>query len=95
MITTKKELFIEKKQLQAASLKIKALQYQALKVSTDLAVKGMSSQEWKDQHDKFEIQIKTFNDFAISIMVGIAEIEGTEGEHNTLYINIYIYIYRK
>ena len=85
-------MFIEKKQLQAASFKIKALQYQALKVSTDLAVKGMSSQEWKDQHDKFEIQIKTFNDFAISIMVGIAEIEGTEGEHNTLYINIYIYI---
>ena len=68
------------------------MQYQALKVSTELAVKGMSSQEWKDMHDKFEIQIKTFNDFAISILVGIAEIEGTEGEHNTLYIYIYIYI---
>ena len=92
-IAAKKELFIEKKQLQAASIKIKALQYQALKVSTDLAVKGMSSQEWKDEHDKFEIVIKTFNEFAISIMVGIGEIDGTEGEHNTSHI--YIYIYRE
>ena len=89
-IAAKKELFIEKKQLQAASIKIKALQYQALKVSTDLAVKGMSSQEWKDEHDKFEIVIKTFNEFAISIMVGIGEIDGTEGEHNTSHIYIYI-----
>ena len=52
----------------------------------------MSSQEWKDEHDKFEIVIKTFNEFAISIMVGIGEIDGTEGEHNTSYIYIYIYI---
>ena len=67
------------------------MQYQALKVSTDLAVKGMSSQEWKDEHDKFEILIKTVNEFAVSIMVGIGEIDGTEGEHNTSYIYIYIY----
>ena len=38
-IQTKQEVFIEKKQLQAAAVKVKALQYQAIKISTALAVK--------------------------------------------------------
>ena len=76
---------MEKKQLKEAALRIKALQYQIVTVSTELAVKGRDKKELQDDHDKLDIVIKTFNEFAVSVMVAIAEIEGNEGEHTTLY----------
>jgi len=89
-IKAKQEVFIEKKQLQAAALKIKVLQYQGLKVSTELAVQGRDSPTIQADHDQFDKVIKVFNEFSISISIGIAEIEGSEGEHIILYIYIYI-----
>ena len=91
-VNTKQELFIEKKQLQAATIKIKGLQYQGLKVSTELAVKGRASPSIQADHDQFDKVIKVFNEFSISICIGIAEIDGSEGEHIILYIYIDIYI---
>ena len=49
-------------------------------------MKARDKKELQDDHDKFEVNIKTFNDFAVSVSVAIAEIEGSEGEHTTLYI---------
>ena len=88
-VKPKTEVFAEKKQLQSQALKIKALQFQAVKVSTELAVKGMKNISLKQHHDDFEDAVKKFNEFAITISVGIAEIEGSEGEHTTylLYFN--------
>ena len=81
-IQPKKEHFAEKKQLQALALRVKALQFQAMKVSTDLAVKGLKNISLKQHHDELEEMSKTFNAFAITILVAIAEIEGSEGEHS-------------
>ena len=36
----------------------------------------------KQHHDELEEAAKTFNAFAITILVAIAEIEGSEGEHS-------------
>ena len=81
-IQPKKEIFAEKKQLQALALRVKALQFQAVKVSSDLAVKDMKNISSKQHHDELEEAAKTFNVFAITIIVAIVEIEGSEGEHS-------------
>ena len=49
-------------------------------------MKGRHNKELQDEHDKFEIVMKTFNEFVVSVSVGIGEIEGSEGEHTTLYV---------
>ena len=49
-------------------------------------MKGRDKKELQDDHDKLDIVTKTFNEFVVSVMVGIGEIDGSEGEHTTLYI---------
>ena len=93
-IKPKEEIFVEKKQLQTISLKIKGLQYAAMKVSTTLVVKGRDDPEMQTEHDGFDKLIKLFNEFSVSVMVAIAEIEGSEGELlPPLSLSIYIYIH--
>jgi hypothetical protein len=94
-IQTKQETFIEKKQLQATAVKVKALQYQALKLSTALAVKGRECEEIKEVHDKFDKVQKLFNEFSVNVCIAIAEIEGSEGDHmiRSLSLSLYTYIY--
>ena len=90
-VETKREIFVEKKQLQSAEVRIKVLQYQALKVSTDLDVKARDkttrvSKELQQDHDQLDVKIKIFNDFATSVTVAIGEIDGSEGEHHISHV---------
>ena len=46
------------------------LQFQAMKVATDLAVRIRENIDLKEQHDALENASKLFNVFAVSIVVG-------------------------
>ena len=93
MLKNSKEAFIEKKQLQATAVKVKALQYQALKLSTALAVKGRDCEEIKVVHDKFDKLQQIFNEFSVNVCIAIAEIEGSESDHMSLSLSLSLYIY--
>jgi len=67
-------------------LKIKVLQFQAMKVSTDLAVRTRKNIALQEHHDALENASKRFNEFAVTIVVSIAEIEGSEGDHSIVLL---------
>ena len=85
------EHFVESRQLKAAAVRIKALQYQSVKISTELAVHGRNNADLKQGQAEFDDVLAKFNEFAVSVSVAIAEIEGSEGDCcrcHTLYYAI-------
>ena len=62
------------------------LQFQAMKVSTDLAVRTRKNIALQEHHDALENASKLFNEFAVTIVVSIAEIEGSEGDHSIVLL---------
>ena len=54
---------------------------------TDLAVRVRKQISLKPHNDALDATVKIFNEFSISIVVAIAGIEGTEGEHIMLLLS--------
>ena len=63
--------------------RVKAMQMQAVKVATDLAVKAKKDPEFGQHHDSFESTYKKFNEFALTVSVGIAQVEEAGGDSHT------------
>ena len=55
--------------------RVKAMQMQAVKVATDLAVKATKDPEFRQRRDSFESTYHKFNEFAVTVSVGIAQVE--------------------
>ena len=56
---------------------------QAVKVATDLAVKAKKDPEFSQHRDSFESTYQKFNEFAITVSVGIAQVEEAGGDFHT------------
>ena len=56
---------------------------QAVKVATDLAVKAKKDPEFGQYHDSFESTYQKFNEFAVTVSVGIAQVEEAGGDFHT------------
>ena len=56
---------------------------QAVKVPTDLAVKAKRDPAFSQHHDLFESTYQKFNEFAITVSVGIALVEEAGGDFHT------------
>jgi len=63
--------------------RVKAMQMQAVKVATDLAVKATKDPEFRQRRDSFESTYHKFNEFAVTVSVGIAQVEEAGGDFHT------------
>ena len=63
--------------------RVKAMQMQAVKVATDLAIKAKRDPAFSQHHDLFESTYQKFNEFAITVSVGIAQLEEAGGDSHT------------
>ena len=72
-----------RKKLTDIGTRVKAMQMQAVKVATDLAVKAKKDPEFSQHHDSFESTYQKFNEFAVTVSVGIAQVEEAGGDFHT------------
>ena len=63
--------------------RVKAMQMQAVKAATDLAVKTTKDPEFRRRHDSFDATYKKSNEFALMVYVGIAQVEEAGGDFHT------------
>ena len=73
----------DRKKINDIATRVKAMQMQAVKVVTDLAVKATKVPEFGGRHDAFETASQKFNDFAVMVSVGIAQVEEAGGDFHT------------
>ena len=71
------------KKLTDIVIRVKAMQMQAVKVATDLAVKAKKDSVFAEYHDSFEATNQKFNEFAVTVSVGIAQVEEAGGDFHT------------
>ena len=69
--------------LTAIGTRVKAMQMQAVKAATDLAIKAKRDPAFSQHHDLFESTYQKFNEFAITVSVGIAQVEEAGGDFHT------------
>ena len=55
----------------------------AVKVATDLAVRAKKDPEFDQHHGSFETTSQKFNVFAVTVSVGIAQVEEAGGDFHT------------
>ena len=72
-----------RKKMTDVNTRVKAMQMQAVKVATDLAVKAKRDPAFSQHHDLFEYTYQKFNEFAIMVSVGIAQVEEAGGDFHT------------
>ena len=69
--------------LTSIGTRVKAMQMEAVKVATDLAVKAKRDPAFSQHHDAFESTYQKFNEFAITVFVGIAQVEEAGDDFHT------------
>jgi hypothetical protein len=74
------------KKLKDVATRVKTLQIQAVRVSTDLIVKSKTCPDFVVHHDAFEVINAAFNEFPVSVSVGIAQLEEAAGDTHTATI---------
>ena len=84
-VQVKKEIYgrFNVERLTTIGTRVKVMQMQAVKAATDLAVKAKRDPAFSQHHDLFESTYQKFNEFAITVSVGIAQVEEAGGDFHT------------